>query len=151
MEAEAQEVLENEPQDCAPRRLGVLQRIVIADDHTIMREGLRALLDLLLRRLVRHVVARKHLDVLASECREQQIVLFLDIRRHWLAYWGFVAWSRAFTGNRLVRHDGPLSVLRGFSAEELLDLGRLHPEFDWTVRAYAGFQLALVGRRREGP
>jgi two-component system, NarL family, response regulator NreC len=45
MEAEAQEVLENEPQECAPRRLGVLQRIVIADDHTIMREGLRALLE----------------------------------------------------------------------------------------------------------
>lgn len=45
MEAEAQEVLENEPQDFAPRRLGVLQRIVIADDHTIMREGLRALLE----------------------------------------------------------------------------------------------------------
>ncbi len=45
MEAEAQEVLENELQDCAPRRLGVLQRILIADDHTIMREGLRALLE----------------------------------------------------------------------------------------------------------
>ena len=45
MEAEAQEVLETEPQDCAPRRLGVQQRIVNADDHTIMREGLRALLE----------------------------------------------------------------------------------------------------------
>ena len=45
MEAEAQEVLDNELQDCPPRRLGVLQRILIADDHTIMREGLRALLE----------------------------------------------------------------------------------------------------------
>ena len=45
MEGEAQEVLEHESQDGASRRLGVLQRIVIADDHTIMREGLRALLE----------------------------------------------------------------------------------------------------------
>ena len=75
-------------------------------------------------------------------------VIVLDIRRHWLAYWGFVAWSRAFTRNRLVRYDGPLSVLRGFTPDELADLGAPHPEFEWTVRAYPGFQLAMVGRRR---
>src|SRR5207249_9833453 len=33
-------------------------------------------------------------------------VLVLDIRRHWLAYRGFVTWSRLCTRNRLVRHDG---------------------------------------------
>src|SRR5437868_1249871 len=37
-------------------------------------------------------------------------VVVLDIRRHWLASWGFVAWSRLLTRNRLVRHDVPLSV-----------------------------------------
>lgn len=75
-------------------------------------------------------------------------VLVLDIRRHWLAYYGFVAWSRAFTRNRLVRHDGPLSVLRGFTPRELSALGDALPAFQWTVRRYSGFQLALVGRRR---
>ena len=48
---------------------------------------------------------------------------------HWLAYWGFVAWSRVFTANRLVRYDGPLSVLRGFTAGELADLGEPLPAF----------------------
>lgn len=74
-------------------------------------------------------------------------VVVLDIRRHWLAYWGFVAWSRLLTRNRLVRYDGPLSVLRGFTADELAALGKLLPAFSWTVRTYPGFQLALVGRR----
>lgn len=79
-------------------------------------------------------------------------VLILDIRRHWLAYYGFVAWSRAFTKNRLVRHDGPLSVLKGFTATELQALGAAVPGFEWTVRPYLGFQLALVGRRvRKAP
>jgi SAM-dependent methyltransferase len=74
-------------------------------------------------------------------------VVILDIRRHWLAYWGFRAWSRLFTRNRLVRHDGPLSVLRGFTAEELLDATSSLSRFEWTVRSYLGFQLALIGRR----
>jgi SAM-dependent methyltransferase len=74
-------------------------------------------------------------------------VLILDIRRHWLAYWGFWAWSRVFTRNRLVRHDGPLSVLRGFTSDELRASSTKLGEFDWAVRSYMGFQLALVGRR----
>jgi SAM-dependent methyltransferase len=74
-------------------------------------------------------------------------VIVLDIRRHWLAYWGFVAWSRLWTGNRLVRADGPLSVLRGFTAAELIAVTPELTDFTWTVRSYAGFQLALVGRR----
>ena len=74
-------------------------------------------------------------------------VLVLDIRRHWFAYYGFIIWSRVLTRNRLVRYDGPLSVLRGFTASELAGLGQVFPEFDWQVRSYAGFQLALVGRR----
>ena len=56
-------------------------------------------------------------------------------------------WSRVFTRNRLVRHDGPLSVLRGFARDDLLGSTRKIAGFDWTVRSYTGFQLALVGRR----
>lgn len=76
-------------------------------------------------------------------------VIILDIRRHRLAYWGFIAWSRVFTRNRLVRFDGPLSVLRGFTPGELADLASPLVDFRWAVRTYAGFQVALVGRRVE--
>ncbi|QDV38284.1 methyltransferase domain-containing protein [Tautonia plasticadhaerens] len=74
-------------------------------------------------------------------------VIVLDIRRHWLAYWGFVAWSRTFTRNRLVRYDGPLSVLRGFTDEELAEVAAPIPDFQWTVRRDPGYQIALIGRR----
>ena len=75
-------------------------------------------------------------------------VLVLDIKRDWLAYAGFVAWSRVFTRTPLVRFDGPLSVRRGFLPKELLEAARHVEEFEWSVRRYAGFQLALVGRRQ---
>jgi ubiquinone/menaquinone biosynthesis C-methylase UbiE len=78
-------------------------------------------------------------------------VVVLDLRRHWFAYYGFIVWSRIFTRNRLVRHDGPLSVLRGFTKGELLGLGQSIPGYVWTVRPYLGFQLALVGERIESP
>ncbi len=74
-------------------------------------------------------------------------VLILDIRRDWIAYWGFIVWSRVFTSNRLVRYDGPLSVLRGFTPSELLDLSRPLTHFSWSVSRHLGFQLTLVGRR----
>lgn len=74
-------------------------------------------------------------------------VIVLDIRRSWLAYAGFVAWSRVFTRNRLVRYDGPLSVLRAFTADELNALAEPIAGYMWKVRRYAGFQLALVGTR----
>lgn len=75
-------------------------------------------------------------------------VVVLDIRRHWVAYGGFVLWSRLFTRNRLVRHDGSLSVLRGFTPEELSALVKPIDGFDWEVRSRWGYQLVLVGRRR---
>jgi 2-polyprenyl-3-methyl-5-hydroxy-6-metoxy-1,4-benzoquinol methylase len=76
-------------------------------------------------------------------------VIILDIRRHWLAYYGFIAWSRVFTRNHLVRYDGPLSVLRGFTAAELAEVGAQVKGFEWTTRSYPGFQLALVGHRTD--
>lgn len=87
-------------------------------------------------------------DLLAELARvARRRVIVLDIRRSWAAYWGFVAWSRVFTRNRLVRHDGPLSVLRGFTAGELADAVALLPGYAWDVRGHWGYQLALVGRR----
>lgn len=76
-------------------------------------------------------------------------VVVLDIERHWAAYWGFTAWSRVFTRNRFVRFDGPLSVLRGFTAEELIEVAGPIEGYRWVVRRYPGFQLALVGARAD--
>ena len=91
-------------------------------------------------------------DPLAQLLREmtrvaRRRVVILDIRRHRLAYWGFRAWSQLFTTNRLVRYDGPLSVLRGFTRDELLRETSTILDYSWEVRGSLGFQLALVGRR----
>jgi len=45
-----------------------------------------------------------------------------DLRRHPLAYYSIKALSRMFTGNRLVRNDSPVSVLRGFSDNDIVEI-----------------------------
>ncbi len=42
-----------------------------------------------------------------------------DLRRNPLAYYGAKAFTAVFRGSPLSRHDGPVSVLRGFKKEEL--------------------------------
>jgi ubiquinone/menaquinone biosynthesis C-methylase UbiE len=106
-------------------------------------------IDLVIAVKFAHHFQGPRLDQLLGEMARvaRRRVVVLDIRRHWLAYWGFVAWSRVFTSNRLVRHDGPLSVLRGFTPQEMRAASTKFDEFDWAIRSYLGFQIALVGRR----
>ena len=70
-------------------------------------------------------------------------VVVNDLHRHPLA-WGFIAGAtRLASRNRMIRHDGPLSVLRGFDAADLAalraedGLGALwyawRPWFRWLV------------------
>lgn len=51
-------------------------------------------------------------------------VVINDLQRHPLPWLGLRLGLPVFTQNRLIKNDGPLSVLRGFTRRELLDLGR---------------------------
>ncbi|HEX9886666.1 MAG TPA: methyltransferase domain-containing protein [Longimicrobiales bacterium] len=51
-------------------------------------------------------------------------------------------------GNRLTRNDGPLSVLRSFTAAELLELGRRAGLSSPRVSRHVPFRLVLVGGAR---
>ncbi|GBC76675.1 Ubiquinone/menaquinone biosynthesis C-methyltransferase UbiE [bacterium HR08] len=53
---------------------------------------------------------------LAELAREAFVIN--DLRRHPIAYYGFRVLSRFFFRSRLVRHDGPISILRGFTVRE---------------------------------
>lgn len=47
-----------------------------------------------------------------------------DLRRHPLAYFSIIVLTRLFTRNRLVRHDAAVSVLRGFTDQDLAAMAR---------------------------
>ena len=76
-------------------------------------------------------------------------VVVNDLHRHPLAYYGIKALTRAFSRNRLIQNDAPLSVCRGFVRSELLELAeragidrvqvRWCPMFRWLLVARRGF------------
>lgn len=50
------------------------------------------------------------------------ILIINDLKRSILAYYGAIAITRLLNGTSLAKHDGPLSVLRGFKKKEIITL-----------------------------
>jgi SAM-dependent methyltransferase len=62
-------------------------------------------------------------------------VVFNDLHRHRIAYYGSRMLLPLLSTSEMVRHDGPISVLRGFVHQELVDLvaraGLPRPQIRW--------------------
>ncbi|MBI2877385.1 MAG: methyltransferase domain-containing protein [Candidatus Tectomicrobia bacterium] len=73
-----------------------------------------------------------------------------DLRRNWLAYLGILILTRLFTQNRLVRYDGPISVLKAFTPEELRALAAAAGLKNTRLYLRPLFRMTLVGDRTGG-
>lgn len=74
-------------------------------------------------------------------------VVINDLERHPVAYHSIRALTAAFSRSRLIRHDAPLSVLRGFRREELATLARRGGLERMEIRWRWAFRWLLVARR----
>lgn len=95
-------------------------------------------------------------QVLAEMCRvSRRVVVVNDLVRSWVAAGSIWLLTRLLSRNRLIRHDGPLSVLKAFRPEELLSLVRAAgPEaagFRWRLVRTFPYRMTLVGARVGGP
>lgn len=92
-------------------------------------------------------------DVLAEMCRiSRRAVIVNDLVRSRVAAGSIWALTRALVSNRLVRADGPLSVLKSFLPDELMGIAHsvgltAHPSYRWTIRRGFPYRMALVGVR----
>ncbi|MCC3371716.1 methyltransferase domain-containing protein [Cohnella sp. REN36] len=78
-------------------------------------------------------------------------VVVNDIHRHWIAWLAVWLATRLISRNRYIRHDGPLSVAKGFRGAEWQALGALPTGAEWQLR-YAWrplFRYAVTIRRSE--
>lgn len=92
-------------------------------------------------------------DALAEMCRiSRRVVLVNDLVRSRVAAASIWLLTRALVENRLVRADGPLSVLKSFVPDELLAIGHAvglsgQPEFRWSLQRGFPYRMALIGVR----
>lgn len=71
--------------------------------------------------------------------------LVIDIRRSWVAFVLIYVLTRLLTRNRLTRSDGPLSVLRSFTDDELAGIAKVAGLDGFKVVRHPFFRVAIVG------
>lgn len=84
----------------------------------------------------------EHVAELAREA-----FLINDLRRHPLSYYGFRALAHLVFRSRLVRHDGPISILRGFTVRECTEWGKELGLRAFALYCHFPYRLILVGKR----
>lgn len=69
-----------------------------------------------------HLTDRELVDFLKNAYQTaKQSVIINDLHRHWFAYFGFKLIAKLFFKNRLISHDGLLSIKRSFTKREWIN------------------------------
>ena len=91
-----------------------------------------------------HFVNEQVVEILGEMSRVAKRRIFvIDLNRHPIAYLLYTTLGKLVLHNRLLRHDGALSILRSFKADELLKLGQRAGLRDvWVERTFP-FRLVL--------
>ena len=84
----------------------------------------RKITDLILCSAFLHHFSARQLTEIISQLREcaTTAIVINDLQRHRIAYWSIRLLTRLFSLSPAVRHDGPLSVRKGFHRQELVNL-----------------------------
>lgn len=122
--------------------------------HLVRADGLSLPLadrsvDVTIATLTLHHFAAERAVALVREMARvsRRAVLISDLERSRLHYLGArVLAATVWRGNPVTRHDGPLSVLRSFTPEELRTIGHRAGLAEVRVVRHAFFRLVLEGR-----
>ena len=91
-----------------------------------------------------HLLDEQVVQVLHEMSRVAKRRIFvIDLHRHPVAYFLYTTLGKIVLHNRLVRHDGALSILRGFKSDELLELGQHAGLRDIRVERHFPYRLVL--------
>lgn len=91
-----------------------------------------------------HLLDDQVVQVLGEMSRVAKRRIFvIDLHRHPVAYFLYTTVGKIILHNRLVRHDGALSILRGFKSVELLALAQRARLRDVWVERHFPYRLVL--------
>jgi ubiquinone/menaquinone biosynthesis C-methylase UbiE len=96
-----------------------------------------------------HFVEEQIVQILREMSRVAKRRIFvIDLHRHPIAYFLYTTLGKLVLKNRLIRHDGALSILRSFKAEELLELAQRAGLSDVRVEHHFPSRLVLSAAAR---
>lgn len=95
-----------------------------------------------------HFADERVIEILSEMNRVARRKIFvIDLRRHPIAYYFYTTVGRIFLRNRLIRHDGALSILRSFKPAELETLGRRARLKNLSVKRHFPYRLVLSAEK----
>ncbi|HEV8169647.1 MAG TPA: methyltransferase domain-containing protein [Pyrinomonadaceae bacterium] len=98
-----------------------------------------------------HFVDEQVVQILGEMSRVARRRIFvIDLHRHPIAYLLYTTVGKLVLHNRLVRHDGALSILRGFKSDELLALAQRAGLRDVLVERRFPYRLVLSAAASAG-
>jgi ubiquinone/menaquinone biosynthesis C-methylase UbiE len=75
-------------------------------------------------------------------------IFVIDLHRHPVAYFLYTTLGKLVLHNRLLRHDGALSILRSFKGDELLELAQRAGLRDVRIERHFPYRLVLSSAAR---
>lgn len=73
-----------------------------------------------------------------------------DIHRHWIPWAAVWVVARLISGNRFIRHDGPLSVAKGFRKSDFQDIARQLGITNMKISWKPLFRFAVIIPKKRG-
>jgi ubiquinone/menaquinone biosynthesis C-methylase UbiE len=96
-----------------------------------------------------HFVDEEVVQILSEMSRVAKRRIFvIDLHRHPVAYFLYTTLGNLVLHNRLLRHDGALSILRSFKRDELAELAQRARLQDFRVERRFPFRLVLSAAAR---
>ena len=96
-----------------------------------------------------HLIDEQVVRILQEMSRVAKRRIFvIDLHRHPIAYLLYTTLGKLVLHNRLIRHDGALSILRGFKADELLELVQRAGLREVWVERHFPYRLVLSAAAR---
>jgi ubiquinone/menaquinone biosynthesis C-methylase UbiE len=96
-----------------------------------------------------HFVDEQVVQILREMSRVAKRRIFvIDLNRHPIAYFLYTTAGKLVLHNRLLRHDGALSILRSFKPDELFELAQQAGLKDVLVERHFPFRLVLSAAAR---
>lgn len=99
---------------------------------------------------VHHFEGQELVDVIHSMLRSSRFgVVINDIHRHVISYSAVWLTTRIISRNRYIRHDGPLSVAKGFTRQDWMDLQSKLNHKTMTTTWKPLFRYAVIIRKEQ--
>ncbi len=118
---------------------------LICDDYRNISKELLGRTDVIHCSLFLHHLTDHEIIALFKFSRENNCILLVnDLHRNWLAYYSIKYLTALFSKSYLVKNDAPLSVLRGFKRNELVDLAKKSGFTRFSVKWSWAFRYTLI-------